>query len=94
MRTKLFLSGIAALLLATGTVQAQAQTESKSLPPSDDACFWIFSPNRDNMIGSILLNRCTGETSILRPVQNLDGKFVWRWFLLNHVRQEYEMRGQ
>jgi len=90
---RLLLAGIAALLLATPAV---AQTESKALPPpSDEACFWIFSPNREgSVLGSILLNRCTGETSILRPVQNLDGKTVWRWFLLNQVRQEYEMRGQ
>ena len=89
---KLLLAGIVALLLAT---PAGAQTESKALPPSDEACFWIFSPNREgSVLGSILLNRCTGETSILRPVQNIDGKTVWRWFLLTQVRQEYEMRGQ
>jgi len=89
---KMLLTGIAALFLAT---PALAQTESKALPPPDEACFWIFSPNREgSVIGSILLNRCTGESSILRPVQNLDGKIAWRWFLLNHVRQEYEMKGQ
>jgi hypothetical protein len=37
--TRLVIPGVAALFLATPAV---AQTESKALPPSDEACFWIM----------------------------------------------------
>jgi hypothetical protein len=81
-----------ALALALLTIiSTQAHAESKSPPPSDGECFWIFTPNKDSMLGSILLNRCTGESAMLRPVETSGGKLVWRWFKLDYVRQEYEM---
>jgi hypothetical protein len=76
---------------------AVAQQPPPKLPnPPDttgDDCYWIFPPNREgNILTSILLNRCSGDTWILRPARTSEGKVVWRWFPLHRDVNEYVMQ--
>jgi hypothetical protein len=71
---------------------AVAQQPAPKMPEAvGDDCYWIFPPpNRDSAPNfTILLNRCSGNTWVLRPARTSEGKQAWRWYPLYSEKVEH-----
>jgi hypothetical protein len=70
---------LAALLFAIIAGPRAFADNAAGAPPSD-ACFDIARPPTSTAAGTILLNRCTGETWILLRNRTRNGEaFIYRW---------------
>jgi hypothetical protein len=81
----------AALLLALATPDAGA--EPRDAQPKD--CFTVTMSNAKNggNLGSILLDRCTGNSWVLARTRLGDGRETTRWFPLTVEKAEVIMGG-
>jgi hypothetical protein len=96
MRKLYLIALVMALMLIGSAVVAQQPVSKLPWPPDTtgggDECYWIFPPNRESPVTSILLNRCSGSTWMLRSARTPEGKVVWRWFPLHSDINEYAMQ--
>jgi hypothetical protein len=93
MMRALAIASVAITISSAVVAQQPAPKLPKPPDTTGDDCYWVFPPNREgSMVTSILLNRCSGDTWMLRPARTSEGKTVWRWFPLRHDVNEYAMQ--
>jgi hypothetical protein len=95
MKYATLILGLALVAIAVSSAAIAQRADQSKPPPINGDCYWIFRPQSEGFLRSILLNRCTGETWVLQLVRTSDGKYdIARWFPLGTEKNEFVIPAQ